>query len=403
MLVIVGLGLPVSLAVYLSDPASFKGDPAATFLSYGVLAAVYAGVRSRYGEIALWALVVVGTVAVWGTLAGSATRDEFLLGSPLALLTFVLGAFLPSAWGLVVVSSLSVAGLAAVAVLVPGVTGTDAAACAFLVGLPAAGVIGIQAINARDRRDLAIALRNELEARAAAVDAEEARLRFLSVAHHELRTPLNGVLGATEFLLSEDLHPDTRALVEAAHQSGQRLHGLVEDLLVFVDHHNGELSIADETVDVAALVREVGEQHRREAERRRLELTVEAEGQVEVQVDGARVRQIVRHLVANAVRFTRSGTVRLRVENEGGRCRIEVQDTGPGMTHAELERAFLPLTQLSEGRARESEGMGLGLATSRALAHALGATLTAISTTGRGSTFRLDLPRVPRDGVGRAA
>jgi signal transduction histidine kinase len=116
------------------------------------------------------------------------------------------------------------------------------------------------------------------------------------------------------------------------------------------------------------------------------------DGPVRVRTDAAKLRQVVLNLLSNAVKFSPAGQVVVRVARGGAAARVEVEDRGIGIAAEDLERIWLPFTQVEGGTTRRFDGAGLGLAISRELASRLGGTLTVESTPGRGSTFTCTLP-----------
>ena len=177
-----------------------------------------------------------------------------------------------------------------------------------------------------------------------------------------------------------------RIIEGAAHH----LLGLLDDVVDLSVLQAGKLRLEIGEVDAAALVRDVV----RElgglvlASRRKVELVADASETIALRADVRRIRQVVVNLVANAVKFTRQGSVRVQARAENGRVRIRVIDTGEGIAANELERIFDEYRQVGGKKG----GYGLGLAISRRLVELHGGTLTVESEFGSGSTFTLDLP-----------
>lgn len=243
------------------------------------------------------------------------------------------------------------------------------------------------------------AMRRDLEAaRVAAEGAAEAKSMFLATMSHEVRTPLTSMLASAELLDDGELSPSQQHLLGIMHRSGQRLLRLVSDILDVSRLEAGRLSLTVESISVAALLDEVLAWARPQADARELELSlVIAPGTPErLQADPLRVAQVVTNLVGNAVKFTDTGQVRLRLDpaelTGESALRITVEDTGPGIAPDQLERVFESFTQADGSRTRRHGGAGLGLAICRELIELLGGTLEATSELGTGSTFTATVP-----------
>jgi signal transduction histidine kinase len=391
-LTVVGLGVPLTTAQLVIAPERFMGDPRLVYLAYLVIALLYFGARSRLWSLALWSFVVAGTLGMWLMLGSSHSEEELIIGAPLALLPFVFGALLHRRVAMVLVAALSAAGLAYVALRVPGVHLATLAQLTVVTSLVAAAIAGVQELARADHSDLSQRTRELEEAWHAARVAEEARGRFLATVHHELRTPLNGVLGASLLLRECVDTDDQRELVDAVHDSGQRLHRLVEDVLTFVADGVGELSMDSDPTWVGTAIDDILARHANLAAARGITLTHDDGDAPQLLLDEGRLRHVLTHLVRNAMTFTENGRVVVRSRWQDERLTIQVQDSGVGMTPLQLEVAFSPLRQDDDTSTRAHEGLGLGLSTSRAVAEAMGGTLEATSEPGVGTTFTLTLP-----------
>ncbi|MDI6691916.1 MAG: ATP-binding protein [Anaerosomatales bacterium] len=238
---------------------------------------------------------------------------------------------------------------------------------------------------------------SELEQRTRELsEANEAKTKFLRTMSHELRTPLNSVIGFTQLMLqglAGPLTEEQRKQLEMVNASGHHLLSLVNDLLDLSRIEAGAVVLQREPIDVAALVAEALGAVRATADTKGLALEAEVpEPAPPLVSDCTRVKQILLNLLSNAVKFTESGTVRIAVSQDGHRTvSFAVSDTGPGIPKEDLERIFDEFVQLDA--AEGVRGTGLGLPIARRLAVALGGTLTAKSTVGRGSTLVLTLPQ----------
>jgi signal transduction histidine kinase/CheY-like chemotaxis protein len=224
--------------------------------------------------------------------------------------------------------------------------------------------------------------------------AERARSDFLASISHELRTPLNAIVGMASALRERTTDPDTARLASALHGNAAALNGLVTDLLEFSKIEAGLLDVVPETVDVAALVRRTADEVRPRAEARGLTLSVVVrEGVPErVEVDPRRLRQVVHHLVSNAVQYTDVGSVTVVlkcvvIEGEHATLELAVRDTGVGISEREQRLIFTRFYR-SQRTSDRAAGTGLGLAFTRALLGLMGGGIRVRSTPGDGSVFR---------------
>jgi signal transduction histidine kinase/ActR/RegA family two-component response regulator len=241
------------------------------------------------------------------------------------------------------------------------------------------------------------------ELRAASARAEESsrsKSAFLATVSHEVRTPMNGIIGVAELLRDTGLSQEQGEYVEIIERSGYSLLGIINDILDFSKLEAGKLeveSIAFDLLDqidhVLAVVA-----HKAEAKQLALGAVVAADVPRRVIGDAGRLNQVLINLLGNAVKFTDTGRVVLRVTRAdlatGPGLRLDVQDTGIGLSADALARLFQPFTQADATTTRRFGGTGLGLAISRTLAEALGGTLTVESAIGEGSTFSLRLPLI---------
>ncbi|HWP18016.1 MAG TPA: response regulator [Burkholderiaceae bacterium] len=239
--------------------------------------------------------------------------------------------------------------------------------------------------------------------------SSEYKSEFLASMSHELRTPLNSVLILSQLLAENPQGAMTDKQVEYArtiHEAGQDLLDLINDILDLSKIESGALRVDWETVQLDGLLGASDAHFRALAERKGLALhTVREQGAAaQIVSDSQRVWQIVKNLLANAVKFTEQGEVELRVRAERGRSgdegvALEVRDSGIGIAPELQEQIFESFRQGDRGTARKYGGTGLGLAISRRLARLLGGELTVRSTPGQGSTFTLWLPLRPPGAV----
>ncbi|NBB64603.1 hypothetical protein GVN18_35695 [Pseudomonas sp. ODNR1LW] len=223
--------------------------------------------------------------------------------------------------------------------------------------------------------------------------ASAAKSRFLSKVSHELRTPLNGVLGMAEILAQEALTARQRERLGILKESGQRQLRLIEELLDVVRLDDGAVALETRPFRPTVLMRALQDDFRPAAAAKGLKLNMEpVEG--EWAGDVVHLEKLLGALVDNAVRFTASGTVVVRALDREG-LTFEVQDTGPGMTRAQVAVLFDPFAQGDDSRTREADGLGLGLTAANGLARLMGGRIEVESKPGCGSLFRVVLPLQP--------
>ena len=260
-------------------------------------------------------------------------------------------------------------------------------------------------------RDVTARRQAEAELRAARDDAERAsraKSEFLSSMSHELRTPLNAILGFAQLLERDDAQPLPPRQVDQVQQirrAGEHLLALISDVLDLASVEAGRQPIKTAAVPLAPLVDDCLQMMRPAAQARGIVLHVErGAGDVTVAADRKRLRQVLLNLLSNAVKYNREqGEVQVSLSAAAGHGTVAVQDTGPGLAPAQLQRLFMPFERLGAAGG-PVEGAGIGLALSRRLAELMQGTLEVDSVPGQGSCFRIRLPLAAwPDGRGDAA
>ena len=243
---------------------------------------------------------------------------------------------------------------------------------------------------------------------AEAVRLAQQRSAFLAQMSHELRTPLNAILGYAQILRRDTQQLTKRQATGLAtiQESGQHLLNLINDILDLARVEAGKLELYPSEVSLSLFLRMVANIIRIKAEEKSLLFTYQVSPDLpaSVKADDKRLRQVLLNLLGNAVKFTDSGEVTLRVQGaasshpgkdgEGmARLRFEVEDSGIGMNDEQLSRIFQSFEQVGEVRRREG-GTGLGLAISQQLVRLMGSNIQVKSQLGKGSLFwfELDLP-----------
>ncbi len=228
--------------------------------------------------------------------------------------------------------------------------------------------------------------------------ATRAKNEFLARIGHELRTPMNTVLGMAH-LLRQQVAGEAAPRLQALESAARQLHVLLEDILDFTRLEAGQLALAPAETDLRATVAAAVASlppNRRSANVE-LVLWVDADVPERVEVDGLRLRQVLLHLLDNALKFTPSGHVTLRVARESSSAgaevglRFEVSDSGIGIPAEDLSQLFQPFEQLNRGDARTHGGAGIGLVICQRVLALMGSELRAQSQKGRGSRFSFSL------------
>ncbi len=259
-------------------------------------------------------------------------------------------------------------------------------------------------------RDLERLSRHLSQARDAAERASEAKSRFLASVSHELRTPLNGILGYAELLQIEaGLSTLQTARVDAMRTAGQHLLSMITGVLDLSEIETGRLHLNPERVALDDIVQDCLAVVRPLAQRKNLALIrqpslADLPSPLLILADPQRLRQILLNLLGNAVKFTNSGSIAIRLSQiDPALLRIEVADTGPGIPAHQRERLFQEFNRLGGAAVQGVEGAGLGLALSQRLAAAMGGTIGYAENPGGGSIFWLELPSLPAASPGQIA
>jgi signal transduction histidine kinase/CheY-like chemotaxis protein len=256
----------------------------------------------------------------------------------------------------------------------------------------------------QDSNSGVLALHRELDDRAEALSrSSEIKSRVVSSVSHEFRTPLHSILGLTQLLLDHtdgELTDEQQKQVRFIRESTEELMALVNDLLDLSKIEAGKVSLRVGTFTAQEFVAAMrGALKPLLPPDSRVELVFEdAEPDFTFETDRAKLSQVLRNLVSNALKFTERGEVRVRIAaTDDGQVVLSVSDTGIGIPAEQIDGIFEEFSQLDNPLQSRSKGTGLGLPISRRMVDLLGGELTVESTVGEGSCFVVTIPRVHPD------
>ncbi len=227
-------------------------------------------------------------------------------------------------------------------------------------------------------------------------EAEQLRIEFLATISHELRTPLNSIIGYNSLLeegVYGGLNEKQIRAIQRVDRNATRLLTLINQLLDLSRLEAGMISVFHEKADLVTLVKEILEDYHAVAEEKGIgiELTHPFKG-VEVETDASKLRELIRQLISNALKFTYEGKVKIDIQADENGGQITISDTGPGIEEEKREQIFELFRQGEAYLSRRHQGAGLGLAIVRKLADLLHIQIELQSQPNQGSTFFLSIP-----------
>jgi PAS domain S-box-containing protein len=236
----------------------------------------------------------------------------------------------------------------------------------------------------------------ELEnAMIAALSAEKAKSLFLATMSHELRTPLNAVIGFSQILMAKSDMPqeNIRLFVEKIHASGKHLLNIVNNILDFSKIESGKIELNKKDISLEDLVKDTILLLENEALKKEIKITTDYFSNITINYDEQLLKQVILNILSNAIKFSnQNSTVALSYEEDEKNHIIKICDSGIGLSQEQIEKLFLPFSQIQEHQNSAIKGTGLGLVISQKIAKLHNGVIEVTSQEAKGSCFYIKLP-----------
>lgn len=229
--------------------------------------------------------------------------------------------------------------------------------------------------------------------------AEESKNDFLANVSHEIRTPINTICGMSELVLRSELPYGVNEKIKDIQRSGHDLMMVVRDILDFSELQSGKIELEEEAYNISSTINDVIQMAISRKKDKKIELIVDCDAGIPSVLlgDEKKLRRIMTNMVDNAIKFTETGCVVIKInyrrETYGINLSVTIKDTGIGMDEQSLEKMFVSFNQVDASRKRHEGGVGLGLAISHALVQKMGGAITVKSKLGKGTAVRFVVPQ----------
>lgn len=235
---------------------------------------------------------------------------------------------------------------------------------------------------------------SRMQAEQKALSSERAKSAFLAAMSHELRTPMNGVLGAIRLMQESTEDHEKSEYAGIAEDSGELLLELINNIMDLSSLESGTVAIEKIPVDLSTLIHKTMAPFKYQADNKNLELIIDIDESTpnSIMGDPTRLRQVIINLVGNALKFTQSGEIRIRLEYSSQCLKIEVSDTGIGIAEDAQAALFEPYVQAGVSTNREFGGSGLGLSIVKSLVTHMQGSIKLHSVEGYGTKLVVSLP-----------